>query len=263
MERIQEAADKLAWLRQTHTVEDGLPESCRPADLAQGYAVQEALLERLMAQRGGVRLGYKVAATSRRAQELLGVDGPFYGGLLSASTVAPPARLAAADFVHCLVEPEFAVEIAADVPVAAEPYTAVTIAPFVRALLPAIEIVDWRFTDWAAVGAPSLAADNAIHGAWIPGAPVENWQTLGDLAAHGVDLNVNGALAHQGRGAAVLGHPMNVLAWLANELPQQGRGLKAGDRVTTGVCTEPYLAQPGDRIEADFGVLGRVEMVFE
>ena len=61
----------------------------------------------------------------------------------------------------------------------------------------------------------------------------------------------------------MLGNPLSVVAWLANSLPAFGRTLKKGDRFTTGVTTDIYLAQPGDHLEADFGVMGKVEMRFE
>ena len=111
-------------------------------------------------------------------------------------------------------------------------------------------------------GALSLIADNAIHGAWIAGEPYAAWRDL-DLAAHEVRLIVNGQVITQGNGAAVLGHPLNVMAWLANELPKYGSALKAGDRVSTGVCTDVYGGKAGDRVRADFGVLGGVDLVFD
>jgi len=66
----------------------------------------------------------------------------------------------------------------------------------------------------------------------------------------------------RGQGSAVLGHPLNVVAWLANELPKQGKQLRAGDYITTGVISDVYLAQPGDQLQADFGLLGSVVLGF-
>ena len=65
--------------------------------------------------------------------------------------------------------------MAADVP-AGPAYTAETIREFIGAALPSIEIVDHRYRDWQAVGAPSLLADNAIHGAWVAGEPSADWR---------------------------------------------------------------------------------------
>lgn len=49
-------------------------------------------------------------------------------------------------------------------------------------------------------------------------------------------------------------------AWLANEIPNQSRALRQGERITTEVYTDIYLANPGDTIRADFGVFGSVEV---
>jgi 2-keto-4-pentenoate hydratase len=129
-------------------------------------------------------------------------------------------------------------------------------------VIPSIEIVDHRYHDWKTVGAASLLADNAIHGCWVPGAPTADWRTI-DFARHPTALTINGARTLPGSGAAVLGNPLTVVAWLANELPKFGRRLRKGDRVTTGLTTDVYLAEPGDRLEADFGPLGRVALTFD
>jgi 2-keto-4-pentenoate hydratase len=78
-----------------------------------------------------------------------------------------------------------------------------------------------------------------------------------------VQLIINGQLKDEGSGAAVLGHPLNALTWLANALNARELGLKAGDRITTGVTTDIYLAGAGDLVEADFGPVGRVTLRIE
>lgn len=130
----------------------------------------------------------------------------------------------------------------------------------VEGVLPGIEVVDSRYDSWTTVGTPSLIADNACHAAWVPGPLVKNWREV-DLAAQQVRLLINGDLKGEGSGAAVLGHPLNALTWLANELNTRGVGLQAGDYVTTGVTTDIYLAEAGDRVLADFGALGQVELM--
>jgi 2-keto-4-pentenoate hydratase len=90
---------------------------------------------------------------------------------------------------------------------------------------------------------------------------VMHWHAL-DLKAHEVALIVNGETKLTGTGAAVLKHPLNSLTWLANILGEQGEALKAGEFISTGVCTDVYLAEPDDEIIADFGVIGRVAVSF-
>ncbi len=53
------------------------------------------------------------------------------------------------------------------------------------------------------------------------------------------------------------------LTWLANELRELGIGLRSGQVVTTGTCMTPLELVAGDRVRADFGALGSVEVRFE
>ena len=60
----------------------------------------------------------------------------------------------------------------------------------------------------------------------------------------------------------MLGDPRVALAWLVNELSTLDIVLKAGQVVTTGTCMTPIPLAPGDKVEADFGALGRVAVRF-
>jgi 2-keto-4-pentenoate hydratase len=261
MDRVTQACDRLLELRRTKRTVAALPADVVPRTIAEGYEVQERLVRALMAESGGRPVGYKIACTSELAQRALGVDGPFFGVLMSHTTHRDPATLRASDFLVRCAEAEFGFEMGADVP-AGPTYTPESIKEFIAAALPSIEIVDHRYHDWKTVGAPSLLADNAIHGAWVPGEPYAGWRDL-DFATHPVTLTVNDSRTLSGSGAAVLGNPLTVVAWLANTLPQFGRQLRRGDRVTTGVTTDIYLAKAGDRLVADFGEMGRVLLDFE
>ena len=258
---VEQAATFLADMRFEMRKVDALPEHIRPTDLTAAYRTQERMVGQLLAKRGGSAIGYKVACTSALAREQLRVPHPLFGQLLSSSTFISPVSLSANGFTVRTIEPEFGFQMAADVPESALPYTAATVAAFVGAAFPSIEIVDHRFNDWSLAGAPSIAADNAIHGAWVHGAPFANWRAL-DLATHEAVLTVNDSIVRRGTGAAVLDHPLNVIAWLANELPKYGKRLRHGDYITTGVVCDVYPAQKGDRLIADFGALGQARLSF-
>jgi 2-keto-4-pentenoate hydratase len=259
-DRIAAACDTLLEMRHAKRRAAALPADVVPRSVGEGYRVQDRLVAKLLEANGGRAIGYKIACTSELAQRALGVDGPFFGVLMAATTYRSGVTLPAADYLVRCAEAEFGFEMGDDVP-AGEAYTAETIEPFVRAVIPSIEVVDHRYHDWQTVGAPSLLADNAIHGFWVEGEPVADFRHI-DFAAHPTALVVNGTTTFPGSGAAVLGNPLNVVAWLANELPRHGRRLRAGDKVTTGVTTGIYLAGPGDHLVADFGPLGRAEMRF-
>lgn len=253
------AADTLYDLRLSVTTVDELPASLRPSDLNLGYAIQNELVARLESHYGGSPIGYKIACTNTHAQQLLNTSAPVFGRLSSCFTHASPAKISGKGFSLLGIEPEFAFEIGKDVPMTVIPYSAGSIVDSVARVIPAIELVGHRFSDWSKFDAPTLVADNAVHQAWIPGAPLDRWQGL-DFAGHPVELMVNGNVVAKGIGANVLGNPLTALAWLANELPRWGGSLKAGDMVTTGTCTNVYTAQIGDEIRADFADLGSAQL---
>ncbi len=256
---VEVAERLLAARRAKAPLTAGLPESLRPGNPAEGYAVQRAYVE----AQGGQAIGYKVAATSARAQAALGVDGPFYGHLLDSTSRldSAAARWPAGRFLIGLAEPEFAVRLAADLPEQAQPYDRETVAAAVGSLHPAFEIIDSAYgrEGWMSVGAASLIADNAAHGAFLLGPGLVDFSAL-KLADHHVDLAVDEAPAGSGTGANALGHPFNVLAWLANELIAKGRCLRAGELITTGVVTPFVYLEAGQTARADFGVLGSISV---
>ena len=261
MDKISKAAEFITDLRLSLRQEPQIPETFRPDNPALGYSVQEELVDRLLKNYGGHPVGYKVACTNKLAQELLGTDTPFYGRLLSPFVYQSPGRVNARDFSMRLIEAEFSFILAADLPQEDAPYDRESVADAVAAILPSIELVDTRFTVWTEVAIPSLISDNGCNSGWVRGKAIETWQHI-DLTSHKVSLRVNGAEKLSGSGAAVLGHPLNSLLWLANTLCEQGKALKAGDLVSTGVCTDVYLAEPSDHIIADFGTLGTAEVSF-
>jgi len=261
VDRVMAAANYLFGMRQEKRQESRLPAEVVPRSLEEAYQVQEQLVEQVLARVGGQSAGYKAAATNVLAQQLLAVDAPLYGRLLSASCHPSPATLSASEFTVRCVEAEFGFEVGEDMPPNGGAYTAESVKEYLSAALPALEIVDHRYHDWSQVGAPSLAADNAIHGAWVEGERSLDWRTL-DFAHHPLTVLVHGAEYAHGSGGAVLGNPLAVVAWLANELPRYGHQLRRGDRITTGTAAKVYFAKAGDHIRADFGSLGQVEVTF-
>jgi 2-keto-4-pentenoate hydratase len=258
---VSDSSELLAQARINHKRLTELPAPIRPTTPSEAYAIQDALVDQLLAHYGGTVIGYKVACTNVTAQRQLNVDAPFSGRLLSAFFFESPARVQAGQFFMRVVEAEFAFEMARDLPSTTAPRSREEIAAAVKGVLPGIEIVDSRFDDWITIGAPSLIADNACNAAWVKGSLVTDWQAV-DLAAQAVRVTVNGKVLREGSGSNVLGQPLNALEWLVNNLSARGLGLKAGQYVTTGVTTEVYMAERGDRITADFGSVGSVDLEF-
>jgi 2-keto-4-pentenoate hydratase len=233
-----------------------LPAACAPANVLEAYAIQERFVARL-----GRPVGYKLGYTNAAVQQALGISSPVIGRLIEGRVSPSPARLPAASFATRVVETEFGFRMARALPPRAEPYSLDAVVAAIGAALPAFEIVDSRFADWRKLTPLEAIADNVLHTHWVHGPERADFRAL-DLAALDVVTRVNGAEATRGRGANVLGSPLLALHWLANALAQMGRGLAAGDLVTTGCCTDILELAPGDAAVGDFGPLGSVRVEF-
>lgn len=237
---------------------DQLPLPCRPANRADGYAIQAAVA-RLAGQ--GAK-GWKIAATSLAGQKHIGVDGPLAGRLLANRCLEPGASVSLEGNLMRVAEAEFAFRIGRDLPRRDDPYEVAEVMAAVAALHPAIEVPDSRFAKFAQVGAPQLIADHACASWFLLGSEApEEWRKA-DLVRHPVAAWHDEVLAGQGTGASVLGDPRIALTWIANELRVFAKGLSSGDIVTTGTCVVPVSISPGERVRVDFGRLGGLEAAF-
>jgi 2-keto-4-pentenoate hydratase len=232
-----------------------LPASVRPRTREDGYAIQ-ARLE----QRSAFPLfGWKIAATSEAGQRHINVEGPLAGRLLRERVVEPGGEVPFGANHMRVVEAEFAFRMRIDLPPRVVPYGVDEVVAAVATLHPAIEIPDSRFDDCTLVGAAQLVADNACAHYFVLGpATSADWRSM-DLVEHAVTGTVSGHEPRTGRGGNVLGDPRAALTWLVNELSGLGLTLRAGQVITTGTCIVPLPIEPGDRVTADFGTLGRVE----
>jgi len=255
--RAQEAAGLLHAAWRDKNLLPGLPDSCRPRDLDEGYQIQAAL----EALHDATVAGYKIGATNKSAQRMFNVDAPFFGRVLAGALRTSPAKIPAGAVVLHIIEAEFDFTLKADLPPREGGYSRDEVMAKVDNLIPAIEIPDSRYQNWRDAGMPQLVADNAIASLLVVGEPAKEWRDI-DLSRQSVTLKVNGETVDEGSGGNVLGDPRNALTWLANELSARGMGLKAGQIVTTGSAANVIKVNPGDTVVADFGDLGIAEAVF-
>ena len=256
-----DAARMLWTCRQSGSVIDALPAALRPLDPRAGHAIQAAL----PAVADQAVIGWKIAATSAAGQAHIQVDGPLAGRILDSFVHPIGATLPLAGNRMRVVEPEFAFRMGAPLPPRANPYTVAEVLAAVASLHPAFEVPDSRFADFARAGMAQLIADDACCGRFAFGPAVPStWRDV-DLAGHQVHATVRGEdgrvrYTRAGEGRALLGHPHTALAWLANELSALGIGLRAGDWASCGTCMVPLQILPGDRVVADYGTFGCIEL---
>ena len=254
------AAKTIAAARRNRTPLQPLPAAAAPQTEAEGYRIQEAVRELLTADFGAL-VGYKIGCTSAVMQEYLGIPHPCGGSVFAKGIHKNGVTLSAKNFVRVGVECEIAVRLARDLVVTEAPFTAEWVAESVEAYHPAIEIVDDRYSDWTTMGVPTLVADDFCAAGCVLGKPVAR-SSAPDL--HGVvgRAVVNGVEVARGTGADVLGHPHNALAWLANHLAADGKGLRAGEIVLTGSLVKTVWLNAGDKVEMELAGLGKVAATF-
>ncbi len=251
------AADVLLGLWTARARCDALPADVRPQTRTEGYAVQNALAR----VQGHAQFGWKIAATSVDGQRHIGVDGPL-GGRLFADRVLPNGAAVTLDKnLMRVAEIEFAFRFARTLAPRAQPYTVDEVLDAVACVHPSIEVPDSRYDDFVTAGAPQLIADNACANLFVLGPRADDWRGFDYVNAE-IAVTLNGAPTGSGFGRNVLGDPRVGLTWLVNELSAIGIASEKDQVVTTGTCRVPVTVKPGDRIEADFGVLGKVGCSF-
>ena len=87
------------------------------------------------------------------------------------------------------------------------------------------------------------------------------WREVDLPAVTGV-TRLNGVEAGRGEGRAVMGHPFEALAWLANLRARSGLGLHAGEFVLLGSVVETRWVSAGDEVIVAIEGLGEVRATF-
>ncbi len=229
---------------------EGLPDECRPADLAQAYQIQRRLADRL-----GQRGGWKVGAKSPDP------DAPRHYSPLPANLVRQgPVELAFPRFSYPTLEAEVAFKLGKDLPARDRPYSPAEVREAVASVHAVIELVDSRFMAWPeGVDALTHLADLQNNGFLVVGEGRSDWRSL-SLETLEVSLSVDDAEIVNARGGNPAGDPFGLLVWLANALPDQGQALSAGEIVTCGSCTGKTPAKGPLQCVATFEALGRAEL---
>ncbi len=256
-ENTRRAAEALLAMWQQRTRCEALPAEFRPQSRSEGYAVQQALT----ALQPHALFGWKIAATSAAGQSHIGVDGPLAGSLYTDRVLKDGAEVTLHNNLMRVAEIEFAFRFARTLLPRPAAYTVDEVLDAVACVHPSIEVPDSRYEDFVTAGAPQLIADNACANLFVLGPRADEWRDF-DYVNDAVAVTLNGEAVDPGYGRNVLDDPRVALTWLVNELSSLGVACEAGQVVTTGTCRVPLAVRPGDRVHADFGVLGSVGCSF-
>ena len=253
---IEQAARRLFNETKLRLSRSRMPEA-DTGSIDDAYRVQEVLQQLLLQDGFGAIVGYKIALTSKAMQAMCGVDHPLAGAIFSSVVHQSPARLPLTQFIKLGVEFETAVKLGADLPAQAGPHTRTSVAAAVTACMPAFELVEDRNADYNNLEAFGLIADNCWNGGIVLGQPVSDWQSL-DLENAATRLWLNGEPAGEGKVGDAMGHPFEVVAWVANLLNQSGKALQKDMIVMTGSSITTKFPKVGDQLRFAIDGMGEV-----
>jgi 2-oxo-hept-3-ene-1,7-dioate hydratase len=227
------------------------------------YAIQRAWTGLKLAEGRSVK-GRKIGLTSRAMQQSSQIDEPDYGDLLDDMFFSDGSAVPTARFIVPRIEVELAFVLGR--PLQGPGCTLYDALAAIDYVTPALEIIDARIEQFdSATKVPRRVCDTisdnaACAGVVLGGRAIRPFDV--DLRWVGALLYRNGVIEESGIAAAVLNHPVNGVAWLANKLAGHGVALETGHVVLGGSFTRPVPARRGDCFHADYGPLGSIAVRF-
>jgi len=201
-----------------------------------GAACGQAKLMAALAPALGKPVGYKAGLTNPAVQKRFGIDRPLLGTLLEKMVVREGAPIPAKLGVRPFLEADLVVEVGSSaVHDATTPEQALA---SLRAVYPFIELPDVTLDDPSKITAASLTFYDVGARLGVLGRPLpvagnpglaEALRTMTVRTTDGA-----GKELASGPGAAILGHPLNAVIWIAAELKRQGLSLEPGDLLSLG-----------------------------
>jgi 2-oxo-hept-3-ene-1,7-dioate hydratase len=260
---VEALARELYEARKTRTALRHFSKRHPEMTVDDGYAIQRAWVALEIADGRSIR-GRKIGLTSRAMQLSSQITEPDYAPLMDDMFFESGQDIPVSRFIAPRVEVEFAFVLGR--PLAGPGVTLTQVLAATDYVMPAIEIIDARIEQFdRETKAPRKVTDTisdfAANAGIVPGGrPVK--PDAVDLRWAGAMLFKNGVIEETGLGAAVLGHPAQGIAWLANKLARHDERLDAGDVVLGGSFTRPTPAAAGDTFHVDYGPLGAVAFRF-
>lgn len=246
---IAQAASILATRRKQSEDGPGLPEKCRPFDMATALKIQEAVT----AQLGESIAGWKCALPVGDRV----IVAPIYRNVVhDCSPCTVPIREG-----QVRIEPELAFVLGKDLPARGNSYSEEEVDDAIARTHIALELIGSRYTDPAAASFEENLADGLLNQGLFIGPQVDDHAArLAGAIALRVRLESGQTTDLDGRHPNAA--PRAPLYWLADFLRSQGQGLRAGEVVITGSYAGSFDVPAGQTISIRYGSLGELAVRF-
>lgn len=203
--------------------------------------------------------GKKVGLTSNAMRKLSQIPEPDYGIIFHELCYTNESQVCIKDFSQPGIEAELAFKLKEDL--IGKNITVDQVLAATEYVVPCLELVDVRqFVDRPRKIFDTVA-DNASFGAYIIGdMPIRPYEV--DFGLVGFIFEKNNIQVDVACGTAILDHPANAIAWLANKYNSLGSPLKKGELVLCGSAITLLMAHKGDHFRCRYGKFGEVSVSF-
>jgi 2-oxo-hept-3-ene-1,7-dioate hydratase len=262
--KIRDAAQRLDESERARTQIRQLSLQHPSMTIADAYAVQKAWVDLKIAAGRTVK-GHKIGLTSKAMQYSSNIDEPDYGILFDDMFFADGSSIPVDRFIVPRLEVELAFVLGK--PLSGPNCTIFDVLSATEYVTPAIELIDARIQQVdpetkATRKVFDTIADNAAGAGLICGGRVFRPMDA-DMRWVSAVCYRNGVIEESGVAAAVLNHPANGVAWLANKFAPHGVSLAAGEVILGGSFTRPVPVRRGDTFHIDYGTFGCISCHFE
>jgi len=258
-EQVAEAASALYHAELDNDPTAAISETYPDADVEDAYRISIAVTE-LKIKAGRIVKGHKIGLTSKAMRELTGASEPDYGTLFDDWFILEGGVVPRSQMNRPLVEAELAFVLRE--PLVGPGVNAVDVIRATDFVLPCLEVVDVRQKSRGPNSLVDSIADAAACGRVVLGGCPARLIDV-DIRRIGASLSINGSVEQSGVASAVMGNPINAVAWLANKLHEYGVVPEAGHVILSGSFIKAIPFAPGDTVIALFDRLGEVGFVAE
>ncbi|MFB9127661.1 2-keto-4-pentenoate hydratase [Paraburkholderia dipogonis] len=249
-----EAARILVTARRKGELVERLPVDLLPADVDDGFAIQQEVSYQL-----GQRIGAWKCALPQPGKV---IAAPIYDADIRRGDVC---RMSGPPRAFMRAEPELACLLNRDLPPRREAYSEAEVLDALGHTHLALELLGSRYSHPETLTFPELLADGLFNAGLVIGPRVNSigGATLADLP---VELDIS--LASVGEAAVTFAgrHPdrslLAPIVWLINFLRVRGLGLLAGQAVITGSYAGVLALPIGCELRVGFGNLGKLPITF-
>ena len=254
---VEALAERLLAAERTRTPIAKLTDDYPQLDWDDAYAIQNTIRQAKLA--AGIRCaGFKAGLTSKAKIKQMNVSEPVFGFLTDAGAYADGGEIPVDRYIAPRIEAEIAFVTRYEL-VGPACHLAQVLAA-TDFVLPAVELLDSRYENFR-FDLVSVVADNTSAAGFVTGGRPRLLEEV-DLPTLGLVVEKNGKVVEVGAGAAVLGHPAEAVAMLANSLARRGEVIPAGSFILSGGITAAISVARGDCINVRIQELGSVSLRF-